>query len=170
MPAIAVVKKAKLLALLYTLAASYTDATPRWRILLPTSTTLPPDERAKLVARVNGFVWWRVLARVFHVLAEPTTSVPSTVIRHTVPSIPQGDYIDRRGDLDANALRQASARSRVSSGPNKQSDASQRYEKPPVAKVRAALVAIRKGDVDRAKWVSIGTTSVDRPRPQVRDG
>ena len=39
--------------------------------------------------------------------------------------------------------------------PFKQSDASQ-YEKPPVAKVRAALVAIRKGDVDRNKWVSIG--------------
>ncbi len=51
--AIAVAKRAKLAALFYT-SASYTDAKPRWRCVLPASKALPPSEREKLVARVNG--------------------------------------------------------------------------------------------------------------------
>jgi hypothetical protein len=51
--AVGIVKKTKLKALLYT-SARYTDATPKWRILLPTSKPLPPANRKKLVARVNG--------------------------------------------------------------------------------------------------------------------
>ena len=51
--AIAVAEKAKLAALFYT-SASYTEEKPRWRVLLPTSKELPPSERVKLVARVNG--------------------------------------------------------------------------------------------------------------------
>src|SRR5262249_10183441 len=51
--AVALVRKVGLQALLYT-SASYTDAKPKWRIVLPTSKQLPPDERAKLVARING--------------------------------------------------------------------------------------------------------------------
>jgi putative DNA primase/helicase len=34
--------------------ASYTPATPRWRVLTPTSVIVEPERRARLVARVNG--------------------------------------------------------------------------------------------------------------------
>jgi hypothetical protein len=51
--AIKTTKAAGIKALLYS-TASYTDPAPKWRILCPTSRALPPGERAKLVARVNG--------------------------------------------------------------------------------------------------------------------
>ena len=51
--AVAIVEKARLQALLYT-SANYKAAKPKWRIVLPTSCDLPPAERQKLVARVNG--------------------------------------------------------------------------------------------------------------------
>lgn len=40
-------------ALVYT-SPSHSPTAPRWRIVAPTSQPLPPDMRAKLVARVNG--------------------------------------------------------------------------------------------------------------------
>jgi hypothetical protein len=46
-------KHHKLAAVVYT-SPSYTASEPKWRILCPTSKTLPPAERARLVARVNG--------------------------------------------------------------------------------------------------------------------
>lgn len=42
-------------ALIYT-SPSHTRTAPRWRIVAPTSKPLPPDLRAKLVARVNGYM------------------------------------------------------------------------------------------------------------------
>jgi hypothetical protein len=51
--AVRVIKEAHLQALLYP-SPGYTIEQPKWRILLPTSKELPPTERAKLVARVNG--------------------------------------------------------------------------------------------------------------------
>ena len=51
--AVAIVQQARLTALVYT-SPSHTSAKPRWRIMLPTSRDLPPVERKKLVARVNG--------------------------------------------------------------------------------------------------------------------
>src|SRR5262249_43156466 len=51
--AVAIAEQARLQALQYT-SERYTDQTPRWRILLPTSKPLKPEQRTKLVARVNG--------------------------------------------------------------------------------------------------------------------
>lgn len=46
-------EKAGVSALVYT-SPSHTEDTPRWRVLCPTSTELPPDRREHLVGRVNG--------------------------------------------------------------------------------------------------------------------
>jgi hypothetical protein len=51
--AVEVARHVGLQALLYT-SGSHTESAPKWRILLPTWQPLPPDQRAKLVARVNG--------------------------------------------------------------------------------------------------------------------
>ena len=40
-------------AMVYT-SPSHTEDSPRWRILCPTSTELPPDQRQQLVGRLNG--------------------------------------------------------------------------------------------------------------------
>ena len=47
------VTNAGLLALIYT-SPSHTEAAPRWRVLCPTSTELPPTARAQLLGRLNG--------------------------------------------------------------------------------------------------------------------
>ena len=54
-PAEAVEKleKAGIRSLVYT-SPSHTEDAPRWRVLCPTSTELPPDRRAHLVGRLNG--------------------------------------------------------------------------------------------------------------------
>ena len=46
-------EKAGVSAMVYT-SPSHTDTAPRWRILCPTSTELPPVRRAHLVGRLNG--------------------------------------------------------------------------------------------------------------------
>lgn len=48
-----VLTNANIAAILYT-SPSHTEAAPRWRVLCPTSKPLPPDDRAALVARING--------------------------------------------------------------------------------------------------------------------
>lgn len=42
-------------ALIYT-SPSHSDVAPRWRIIAPTSRPCPPEVRARLVARINGFM------------------------------------------------------------------------------------------------------------------
>lgn len=46
-------EKAGILALVYT-SPSHTEDAPRWRVLCPTSTELPPEKRGHLVGRLNG--------------------------------------------------------------------------------------------------------------------
>lgn len=51
--ALEVLTKADLLALVYT-SPSHTPAKPRWRVLCPTSTEMPPAARSHLLGRLNG--------------------------------------------------------------------------------------------------------------------
>jgi hypothetical protein len=51
--AVETVSKANLQAVVYT-SPSHAPEKPRWRVLAPTSRELPPAERERLVARVNG--------------------------------------------------------------------------------------------------------------------
>jgi hypothetical protein len=48
-------EKAGVKALVYT-SPSHTEDTPRWRVLCPTSTELPPERREHLVGRLNGLL------------------------------------------------------------------------------------------------------------------
>jgi hypothetical protein len=51
--AFAKLKKAGIQGLVYT-SPSYREEAPRWRVICPTSELLPPNERLKLAARLNG--------------------------------------------------------------------------------------------------------------------
>jgi hypothetical protein len=51
--AVDIAEKAGLLCLIYTSPSNTPDA-PRWRVLCPTSSELPPTERSRLLARLNG--------------------------------------------------------------------------------------------------------------------
>jgi Virulence-associated protein E-like domain len=53
--AVRAVRELGIHALLYT-SASHTPEKPRWRILAPTSKPYPPEMRARLVARLNGYL------------------------------------------------------------------------------------------------------------------
>ena len=48
-----IAEKAGLLAILYT-SPSHTAKCPRWRVLAPTSREIPPEERRRLLGRLNG--------------------------------------------------------------------------------------------------------------------
>jgi hypothetical protein len=96
------VRNARLQALVYT-SPSHTVTEPRWRILLPTSCDLPPEGRAKLVARVNG-VFRGVFAAESFTLSQSyyygsVDNNPAHRAEYTT-----GDYIDLRPDLDAGSL------------------------------------------------------------------
>ena len=100
--AVAAIRAAKLTALVFT-SPSYKKDAPKWRVLLPTSTQLPPAERVKLMGRING-VLCGVLAGESFVLSQPfyfgcVNSNPE----HKAVLI-DGDFIDLRDDLDAEAL------------------------------------------------------------------
>lgn len=51
--AVACIRDMRIAAIVYT-SPSHQDAKPKWRVLAPTSRPLPPNERAHLVARING--------------------------------------------------------------------------------------------------------------------
>jgi hypothetical protein len=100
--AVAILANARLWSLVYT-SPSHTAAKPRWRILLPTSSDRPVEERARLCARVNG-VFAGILAPESFVLSQAyyfgrVGSNPD----HRV-AIVDGDFVDLRDDLDAGAM------------------------------------------------------------------
>lgn len=105
--AVATLKERNLIALAYT-TPSHTPAKPRWRVLLPTSETLPADQRSKLVARLNGIFDGRLATESFtlslsvyfgHAKDNPTYEV-AVVDDEFLGS----DYIDKRDDLDLEAI------------------------------------------------------------------
>ena len=115
--AIDTLKRAKLMALVYT-SARYQPETPKWRLLLPLSRLIAPErgemdddawdelmtaKRAKLVARVNG---------LFGGVFDPASFTLSQSFYYggvgENPShravVVEGEYIDQRDDLDDGAL------------------------------------------------------------------
>jgi hypothetical protein len=101
--AIAVLRTAGLRALAYT-SPSYVPAVKeRWRILLPTSTDLPPDTRWGLVARVNGLFGGALANESFNLSLSYLYGSVNNNPAHRVEVI-DGDFIDLRTDLDAGAL------------------------------------------------------------------
>jgi hypothetical protein len=106
--AVDIAKKANLHCLIYT-SASHTEDKPKWRIVCRASeaaegdTDYLRDTRAKWAARVNG-IYGGIFAPESFVLSQ---SYYFGSVKGNPPprvAIVEGDYIDRRPDLDANAL------------------------------------------------------------------
>ena len=157
--AVEIAERARLRALFYT-SARYTDATPRWRILLPTSEPLPPADRAKLVARVNGLYGGVFSPESFTLSQSYYYGAVGKNPNHRAV-VTEGDYVDLRPDLDAGALGKTGKQAPVPAGelnPFLAYGQSLHPDRPPpVAKVAAALTAIPNDDkVDRALWIDIG--------------
>src|SRR5262249_8818776 len=85
---------------------SHSAAAPRWRIVAPTSQRLPPETRAKLVARVDGFMKSQI--GIEKVAANESFTLSQAYyygwvmnkpgLDHRVQAI-IGDFIDLRDDL-----------------------------------------------------------------------
>ncbi len=92
-------------ALLYT-SRSHREAAPRWRIVAPTSQPCPPDVRAKLLARLNGFL--KAELGVAELAAVESFTLSQAYFYGWVSDGPKpdhraevihGDFIDQRADL-----------------------------------------------------------------------
>ena len=92
-------EKAGILGMIYT-SPSHTEDAPRWRVLCPTSTELPPDRREKLMGRLNG-LFGGILASESWTLSQAyyfgsVNHNPSHVVE-----LIDGTPIDEHDDLDA---------------------------------------------------------------------
>lgn len=89
-------------ALLYA-SPSHTAGNPRWRVLCPCSMSLPPDNRAALVARLNGSLGGVLagesftLSQSFYLGGIAGRPAPKSILV-------DGRYIDLATDLDAKAI------------------------------------------------------------------
>lgn len=88
-------------AAIYT-SPSHTPERPRWRVLAPLSREYPPAERERFVARLNG-VLGGVLASESFTLSQTYYFGKVAGATYEVQTI-EGDCIDLRGDLDADAI------------------------------------------------------------------
>jgi Sec-independent protein translocase protein TatA len=100
--AVAALDAAHLKAIAYT-SPSHSTAEPKWRCLLFTSRPLPPEERIKLVARVNGVLGGILASESFTLSQGFYLGSVNSNPDHCVVLLDEGDYIDLRDDLDANA-------------------------------------------------------------------
>ncbi len=100
--AVEIMERAKLRGLLYT-SPSSTEAEPKSRILLPTSCDLPPNQHAKLIARVNGLFGGIFSTETFTLSQSYYFGTINNNPAHCAV-ITDGDFIDLRGDLDAGAI------------------------------------------------------------------
>jgi AAA domain/Primase C terminal 2 (PriCT-2) len=159
--AIEIAERGRLKTLIYT-SASYSDATPRWRILLPTSKPLAPGEREKLCARVNGLYGGIFESESFTLSQSYYFGAVGKNPNHRAV-VTEGDYIDLRRDLDAGALGKTG---KPVPAPDDELNPFLAYglslhpdrdRPPPAGRVAAAIAAIPNTDnVDRAQWVRVG--------------
>jgi hypothetical protein len=94
-------RQANLFSLLYT-SPSHTAAKPRWRVVCPTSRELPPEERTKIMARINGVLGGILSVESFTLSQAYFYGGLNGNSDHRVVIIP-GDFVDLRSDLDAGA-------------------------------------------------------------------
>lgn len=96
------VRQAGLLALIYS-SPSHSEDKPRWRVLCPTSAELTPDQRQRLVARLNG-LFGGILANESLTLSQAYYYGSVGDNPPPLVEILDGDPIDLRPDLDAGAI------------------------------------------------------------------
>ena len=95
-------RKAKVACVIYT-SASHTPEKPRWRVLVPFSDELLPEQRNQMLARVNGLVDGTLshesftLSQAFY-FGDAVGKYPADCYEV------DGDYLDLRDDLDDGAF------------------------------------------------------------------
>jgi hypothetical protein len=103
--AVETVRKANLEAVVYT-SPSHAPERPRWRVLAPTSRELPPAERERLVARVNGLFGGALGGESFTLSQAYYFGAVNSSAAHRVEVV-GGTTIDLLDALDANAAGKA---------------------------------------------------------------
>jgi hypothetical protein len=118
--AVEMLEKAGILGMVYT-SPSHTEAAPRWRVLCPTSTELPPDQRSHLMARLNG-LFRGILAPESWTLSQAYYygSVRSNPA-HRV-AVVDGVPIDEAHELDEGAMGKAQAQRDAGAAPGPQAE------------------------------------------------
>lgn len=97
-----ILAQANVAAVIYTSPSHKPDA-PRWRVLCPTSTALPPEARAQLVARLNGLFLGALASESFTLSQSYYFGHTPEATDHTVLLV-EGQFIDLLHDLDAGAV------------------------------------------------------------------
>jgi hypothetical protein len=97
-----VLEQAGLAAILYT-SPSHTPQAPRWRVLCPTSVSLLPADRARLLARLNGLLVGALSRESWTLSQSYYYGAVGEAPHHAVIAI-DGRPIDLAADLDAGAL------------------------------------------------------------------
>jgi hypothetical protein len=101
--AVALMQAAGIRCLLYTSPSWQEGVKEKWRILLPTSKELPGEARFQLVARAHGLLGEGAITPECFTLSQAYLFGHLKGAEHREVVI-EGDFIDQRGDLDANAL------------------------------------------------------------------
>lgn len=96
-----IIQQAGIAAVLYT-SPSHTPQAPRWRVLCPTSVPMPPADRARLLARLNGLFVGALSRESFTLSQSYYYGAIGAAEHHTVLAI-DGRPIDKADELDANA-------------------------------------------------------------------
>jgi hypothetical protein len=96
------IEAAHLCALIYT-SPNHSPERPRWRILCPTSCDLPPQERGKLLNRLNGLFCGGFSGESWTLSQSYYFGRVGGNPAHTAECF-DGEYIDLRHDLDAGAI------------------------------------------------------------------
>ena len=139
--AVRILKKVGLRALVYT-SPSHTVAKPRWRILAPTSRELPPEERTKLVARLNGILGGILAPESFTLSQSYYYGSVDNNAQHRAVII-EGDSIDLRADLDNGA---------IGNDFNSQHTSNEKLVADDVEELKAAVEAIPNNLNDYCAW------------------
>ena len=95
-----ILTNANVAAIFYT-SPSHTPATPRWRLLMPLSQPIAPDERANMVARINGLFVGALSRESFTLSQSYYFGFVDGAENHLVFAI-EGRALDLCGDLDGN--------------------------------------------------------------------
>jgi putative DNA primase/helicase len=155
--AVELVRQSGLNALLYT-SPSNTPDKPRWRILCPSSRSLPPDERVKLVARVNGVLGGVLAGQSFTLSQAYYFGHINGGSDYRIEVINGSDFIDLRAVLDAGAIfkkRESTANAAGDSATNNSSKAQSDKQADPDL-IFAAMAVIPNDEVDWVAWNAMG--------------
>lgn len=151
--AAAKLRKAGLSAVIYT-SPSHRPDKPRWRVLCPTSRSLPPAEREALIARVNGALGG-VLAGESYTLSQ--TYFYGRVEGQDAPQVEivEGRPVDIAADLDSVALdKHGNPYGATADEETDDEEAAGLEPEPDTDRIERALSVVPSGD--RETWLTVG--------------